>query len=143
MMKKIIFFLSITLGCFAFGQESVKGTAELDELVLKKDNETIYKRVEKVAVFPRGTEILQKMIANNFKARKVVSNSQKETCELTFIIDRDGSLIDIKASGSNESFNKEAIRAISKIKEKWIPAEINGQKVRYRFRIPLTMSFYK
>ncbi|WP_054512425.1 energy transducer TonB [Chryseobacterium sp. ERMR1:04] len=142
-MKKIIFFLSIILGSFVSGQESVKGTEELDELVLKKDSQEIYKRVEKAATFSKGTEVLQKMIGDNFRARKVVSSSQKETCELTFIIDRDGSLTDIKASGSNESFNQEAIRAISKIKDKWIPAEINGQKVRYRFRVPLTMSFDK
>lgn len=142
-MKKIIFFLSIILGSFVSGQESVKGTEELDELVLKKDSQEIYKRVEKAATFSKGIEVLQKMIGDNFRSRKVVSSSQKETCELTFIIDRDGSLTDIKASGSNESFNQEAIRAISKIKDKWIPAEINGQKVRYRFRVPLTMSFDK
>lgn len=142
-MKKIIFFLSIILGSYVSGQESVKGTEELDELVLKKDSQEIYKRVEKAATFSKGIEVLQKMIGDNFRSRKVVSSSQKETCELTFIIDRDGSLTDIKASGSNESFNQEAIRAISKIKDKWIPAEINGQKVRYRFRVPLTMSFDK
>lgn len=142
-MKKIIFFLSIILGLFVSGQEYVKGTKELDELLLKKDSQEIYKRVEKAATFSKGTEVLQKMIGDNFRARKVASSSQKETCELTFIIDRDGSLTDIKASGSNESFNQEAIRAISKIKDKWIPAEINGQKVRYRFRVPLTMSFDK
>lgn len=142
-MKKIIFFLGIISSCFVFGQESVKGTEELDELVLKKDSEKIYTRVEKPASFPKGNEVFQKMIADNFRCRKVAPNSLKETCELTFIIDRDGSLIDIKASGSNESFNKEAIRTVSKIKDKWIPAEINGQKVRYRFRIPLTMRFDK
>lgn len=52
-------------------------------------------------------------------------------------------MIDIKAIGSNESFNKEGIRAISKIKQKWIPAEINGQKVPYRFKIPLAVRFDK
>ena len=65
----------------------------------------------------------------------------KEFCELKFIIDRDGSITNVTANGTNESFNKEAIRAITKIKTKWIPAKINGELVRYRFRIPLNLDF--
>jgi len=59
------------------------------------------------------------------------------SCELVFIIDKTGSITDIKATGNNQSFNEEVIRSASKIKEKWIPAEINGQKVLYRIKIPL------
>lgn len=58
-----------------------------------------------------------------------------------FVIERDGTLTGITASGTNESFNNEAIRAVSKIKGKWSPATINGQKVRYRFKVPLTLNF--
>jgi protein TonB len=30
-----------------------------------------------------------------------------------------------------------------KLNKKWSPAEINGQKVRYRFKIPLSVKFDK
>jgi hypothetical protein len=38
------------------------------------------------------------------------------------------------------SFNREAERALLKIKDKWIPAELNG-KSSLQIRIPLTISF--
>ena len=58
-----------------------------------------------------------------------------------FYIEKDGSVVDIKAYGIDKSFNDEAVKAISKIKEKWIPAEINGEKARTKYSLPLSMSF--
>ncbi|WP_157844173.1 energy transducer TonB [Chryseobacterium sp. Leaf180] len=62
-------------------------------------------------------------------------------CTLSFVVARDGLITDIKASGNNESFNKEAVYALSEIRKKFIPATINGEPVRYRFRIPLNITF--
>ena len=61
--------------------------------------------------------------------------------EVTFVVERDGSITDVKANGSNKDFNAEAIRTVKSIKNKWAPAKINGQSVRYRYRMPLTMQF--
>ncbi|SHL56506.1 energy transducer TonB [Chryseobacterium polytrichastri] len=141
-MKKILFFLSIILGSHVFGQESVKGTEELNELILEKSSEKKFPDVEKSAEFPKGLNVFKQMLATNVRGKKIIGD-ENMSCELVFIIDKAGSIIDIKATGNNQSFNEEVIRAASKIKEKWIPAEINGQKVRYRFRVPLTMSFDK
>ena len=95
------------------------------------------------AVFPSGADVLKNRIIKNFRMRKIISNAETETCQISFIIDKDGSMVDVKASGTNESFNREAERAILKIKDKWIPGELNGEKVRCRFRIPLTITFGK
>ncbi|WEK68910.1 MAG: energy transducer TonB [Candidatus Chryseobacterium colombiense] len=144
MMRKIILGTCIFLGFFSFGQEPVKGTAELNELVLKEKNGKVRMDDEKPAFFPLGSITLQNMISKNFKMKNVIThNAEQISCDLTFIIDREGSMTEIKAIGSNDSFNKEAERAISKIKQKWSPAEINGQKVRYRFKIPLSVKFDK
>jgi len=50
---------------------------------------------------------------------------------------------DIKAAGNNELFNNETIMSFKKANENitWKPAEKDGKAVRYRMRIPLTMSF--
>ena len=61
--------------------------------------------------------------------------------EVTFVVERDGSITDVKATGSNSAMNAEAIRTVKSIKNKWAPAKINGQAVRYRYRLPLTMQF--
>ena len=75
--------------------------------------------------------------------RKVLNTGKKENCEVTFIIEKDGSLVDLKAFGSSESLNNEAITSVQKIKEKWIPAEMNGIKVREKFRFPIKIDFTK
>ena len=60
---------------------------------------------------------------------------------ITFVVERDGSITDVKADGPNKGFNAEAIRTVKSVKNKWSPAKINGQAVRYRYRLPLTMQF--
>ena len=123
-MKKLYFICAILLSGFIFSQEIIK---EADTIT------------EQIAEFPDGGATkFRQLIADNFREKKVQGQG-KEFCELAFVIERDGSLSNIKANGTNDSFNKEAIRAISKIKTKWIPAKINGELVRYRFRFPLNL----
>ena len=125
-MKKLYFICAILLSGFIFSQEITK---EADIIT------------EKIAEFPDGGATkFRQLIAENFREKKVQGQG-KESCDLAFVIERDGSISNIKANGTNDSFNKEAIRAISKIKTKWIPAKINGELVRYRFRIPLNLDF--
>lgn len=138
-MKKLILFSTLLLCYFANAQE-VAGTTELQEVNLKKYKTEIFNIVEKPAVFPRGLDVFRQIIAKKFKGRNVIGTGV-ETCVITFIIERDGTPTEIQASGKNKSFNNEAIRTVSKISEKWIPAEINGYKVRYRFKVPLTFKF--
>ncbi|WP_435524423.1 energy transducer TonB [Chryseobacterium indoltheticum] len=99
----------------------------------EKHNSKVFNEVEHPAEFAEGINVFRQKLLKNFKFKNIKSKTS-EKCELTFVIERDGTLTDIKASGTNESFNNEAIRAVSKIKGKWNPATINGQKVRYRFR---------
>lgn len=138
-MKKLILFSAFIFSYFTQAQEFA-GTTELQELDLKKYKSEIFNEVEKPAEFSAGINVFRQKLLKNFKFKNIKSKTS-EKCELTFIIERDGTLTDIKANGTNESFNNEAIRAVSKIKDKWIPAEIDGYKVRYRFRLPLTINF--
>jgi protein TonB len=140
-VKKIEICFFLLFCCFIFGQESVVGTTNLNELVLIEKNGKAKIDVEKPAQFSKGNEVFQNMLYENFRERKVFNSGKKETCEIIFIVDTDGLITDIKIIGDNEPLNKEALRAITKIKGKWIPAERNGEKVRYKFRIPITIHF--
>lgn len=125
-MKKLYFIGAILMSGFIFSQEKTKET---------------YLITEQIAEFPEGGATkFRQLIVDNFRVKKVKGQG-KEFCELGFVIERDGSISNIKATGTNDSFNKEAIRSISKIKTKWIPAKINNEVVRYRFRIPLNLTF--
>jgi protein TonB len=142
-MTNIITLLGLFLSFLTFAQEQQVQTTQLNELLMVEKNGRTKIDAEKPAVFPLGVTAFKNRVSENFRMRKIISNAEKESCELLFIVDKEGSMVDVKASGSNESFNREAERAVSKIKDKWIPAELNGEKVRYKFRLPLTITFSK
>ena len=128
---------------FAFMFLSVFAFSQSDTIVIVDGKSVALRKVEmeeKAATFPAGMTAFRQLIAENFNVKKVKRKGQIK-CELTFIVERDGSITNIKATGENASFNKEAVNALSKVKEKWIPAEINEEKVRSRFKVPLTVTF--
>ena len=129
-MKKFIFLITILISGFAFSQVKEE---------MKTDSE-IYEKVDRASEFPGGINAFRKKIADNFRGRKVLGVGLVR-CEISFIIENDGRMSNIKANGSNDSFNVEAIRAVSKINDKWSSAKVNGEKVRSFYRIPLTMRF--
>ncbi|MRN02378.1 energy transducer TonB [Riemerella anatipestifer] len=61
--------------------------------------------------------------------------------EVTFVVERDGSLSQVKVTGSNSTFNREAERAVKSIRKKWTPGKVNREPVRSRFRMPVAMNF--
>ncbi len=101
----------------------------------------VYTEVEQLAEFPGGINSFRTKVNNNFDTSVMDGDGGTVKTEITFVVERDGSITDVKASGSNRTFNDEAIRTVKSIKNKWTPAKINGQSVRYRFRLPLTMQF--
>ncbi|GAA4163818.1 hypothetical protein GCM10022217_33340 [Chryseobacterium ginsenosidimutans] len=98
-----------------------------------------------VPQYPGGINELRNKISKSFDGSKIAPNKSKEMyrTDLSYTITEDGSLADIKASGSNELFNNETILSFKRANENitWKPAEKDGKPVRYRMRIPLTMSF--
>ena len=101
----------------------------------------VYTEVEQLAEFPGGINSFRSKVGNSFDTSVMDGDEGTVKSEITFVVERDGSITDVKASGSNKYFNAEAIRTVKSIKNKWSPAKINGKSVRYRFRLPLTMQF--
>lgn len=124
----ILFFLVFSVATFA------QNYVELKDWVANPE------KGETPAIFPKGTEVFRKMIVNNFRMKKIISD-ENLSCTISFIVDNRGKIGYIKADGSNVEFNNEAIRAVSKIKTKWKPAEIRGRKVRYLITLPLSIIF--
>ena len=78
---------------------------------------------------------IQKLISENKPTPSVMLSTT-----LTFIIEPDGTMSNILAEGENQSFNKEMERVVKEdIKDKWIPAEVKGKKVRSYYKMPIRM----
>lgn len=100
----------------------------------------VYTEVEQLAEFPGGLKAFRAKVSNDFDTSSMSDEGLMKT-EITFVVERDGTITDVKASGSNKDFNAEAIRTVKSIKNKWVPAKINGTAVRYRYRLPISMQF--
>jgi len=78
---------------------------------------------------------IQKLISENKPTPSVMLSTT-----LSFIIEPDGTMSNVLAEGENQSFNKEMERVVKEdIKDKWIPAEIKGKKVRSYYKMPIRM----
>lgn len=101
----------------------------------------VYESVDQEAEFPGSLNSFRNKIAENFDNSAMEGGEGTLKTTVAFIVERDGTISDVKASGSNSDFNSEAVRTVKSIRTKWVPAKINGQPVRQRFRLPLTMNF--
>lgn len=92
----------------------------------------VYESVDQEAEFPGSLNSFRNKIAENFDNSAMEGGEGTLKTTVTFIVERDGSISDVKASGSNPDFNSEAVRTVKSIRTKWVPAKINGQPVRQR-----------
>jgi protein TonB len=100
-----------------------------------KTKEPVFTSVEQVPVFPGGLQKLAIFIHENFKYPK------GETIEgrvyVIFIVEKDGSLSDIKIAKSlSEATDAEALRLI-KMSSPWKPGMRGGQPVRVQYVLPI------
>lgn len=134
-MKKVVLLLMMTSIHFFAAQISPDPVRPRPQA-----ENTDLKVVDQLPEFPGGIIKFRELIAKNIKTKKI-KGSDVVQCELKFFVEKDGSISDVKTIGSNSDFNREVGNALSKIKQKWIPAQHNGQEVRYQYRIPLKMIF--
>lgn len=100
----------------------------------------ISSREAKAPEFPGGIDAFNKLAHQNFNSKNVKCEAGNISAKINFTVDAKGNLIDVKAIGSNESLNKEAIRAVESVKEKWTPGSANNENVKSYFSLPFKLS---
>ena len=134
----------------AIGTFDVKGNDEAEGEVLKakevvvdekpKEEETkVFDVVEQMPSFPGGDAELMKFLNSHIKYPAVAEeNGIQGRVVATFVVERDGSITDVKVIKSvDPSLDKEAIRVLKSM-PKWIPGKQNGSAVRVKYTVPVT-----
>ena len=134
----------------AIGAFDVKGNDEAEGEVLKakevvvdekpKEEETkVFDVVEVMPQFPGGDAELMKYLNTHIKYPAIAEeNGVQGRVVCTFVVERDGSITDVKVMKSvDPSLDKEAIRVLKSM-PKWIPGKQNGSAVRVKFTVPVT-----
>ncbi len=105
------------------------------------DPNAIPAEVDVMADFQGGIQAFRKKVLQNFDGSAYEGSGEKISAVVSFVVERDGSISAVKATGKDADFNREAEKAVSAARGKWKPAVLDGRKVRSYFRIPITMQF--
>jgi len=96
--------------------------------------------VEQMPTFPGGEAEMMKFIQKNVQYPQVEKEAGiSGTCYVTFVVEKDGSITDVKVlRGVNggPGCDKEAIRVV-KAMPGWKPGKQNGREVRVQFNLPI------
>ena len=134
----------------AIGAFTVEGNDEAGGEVLKakeviaepeppKVEETkVFDVVEEMPQFPGGQAALLEYLAKNIKYPVVAEeNGVQGRVIVTFVVERDGSITDVKVVKSvDPSLDKEATRVVKSM-PKWQPGKQNGSAVRVKYTVPV------
>ncbi|WP_418263985.1 energy transducer TonB [Flavobacterium faecale] len=114
------------------------GTGPKVSQVVEEDNQ-IYNTagIEVKPEFPGGMEKFYSYVGKNYRAPE--EEGLKGKVYVTFVVEKDGSLTDIKVLRDiGFGTGKEAIRVLSKC-PKWNPGVQNGKPVRVLYSLPITI----
>ncbi|MFY0483220.1 energy transducer TonB [Flavobacterium sp. PLA-1-15] len=108
-----------------------------EESVIKSDEE-VYTNAETKPQFKGGISEFYNYIGKNYRVPEVEGLNGKVYVQ--FVIEKDGSLADIKIIRDiGHGTGEEAIRVL-KNSPKWIPAKQNGRPVRVLYSLPISIA---
>lgn len=120
-----------------------------DELVNWNPNEeSVYNEVNEIdkvdekPSFPGGESAMKSYLNSNVKYPAVAQeNGVQGRVIVQFIIEKDGSISDVKISRSvDPSLDREALRVV-KAMPKWNPGKLNGIPARVKYEVPVVFRF--
>lgn len=111
-----------------------QGTGKGDKFSEEQNDNRVYSAVTDKAVPLIGFDKWGAKFQREFRTpSNIPSNVQEIVLNLMFVVEKDGSVSDVRVLGDKYGLTKEVERTLSSL-GKWKPAEQNGVKVRYSFR---------
>ena len=129
-------------GSFFYEEEFDKGVLKKGKSVTGNIKAADYTVIEEKPMFKGGLDALGKFLSNNLV---FPTDAQRARVQgkvlLTFVINTDGSVDDIKVEkGLGFGTEEEAVRVVKASKGRWTPGVQRGQKVRTTFNLPINFN---
>lgn len=102
------------------------------------DDNYVYDQVDQMPQFPGGPAAMFEYLSKNIRYPAVAEeNGVQGKVIVTFIVERDGSISNVKVVKSvDPSLNNEASRIVRSMPH-WIPGKQNGTNVRVKYTVPV------
>lgn len=131
-MLKVITVIVFILNAFLVIGQDIKDSTSTEDILYSAVI------VDSVPTFIGGFDSLNTWMLRTVKfPEEELDNYRKVTrVYASFIVEKDGSISDVKTYSIYEKFNQEVIKALTKMPN-WIPAFEDNKPVRCRLRIPV------
>ena len=146
-MKKLLPFICLFFGTATIAQIEDRKDVKFDSLTTIEEGEIteedeIFEFIEEQAQFPGGDRELYKFLNSKVKYPQLALDSGiKGTVYVTFIVEKDGSITDIKvARGIGGGCDEEAVRVVRSM-PRWKPGKQKGEFVRVKYTLPFQFNF--
>lgn len=116
----------------------------VDDLFEKYKDSYLPEMYSTIPEFEGGMNEFRKKVANSIDlGRFSAKASVKFTLEVSFFVDTEGKMQDVKLSKETDSpdFNNMVLQSIKSIKKKWKPATFHGIPIKNYFKLPLSFNF--
>lgn len=101
----------------------------------------ITSELDRMPEYPGGIKKFYDYVGNNFEKPDVDNLVSSLNVIMSFVIEKDGSMTDIKVlRSSDKSIEREAIRVLKSMKLKWSPGFKDGEKVRVLYTLPIKVA---
>ena len=119
--------------------EVLKAKEVIAEEAPKVEEQKVFDVVEQMPSFPGGPQALFEYLSKHIKYPVIAEeNGIQGRVIVTFVVERDGSITDVKVVKSvDPSLDKEAQRVVKSM-PRWIPGKQNGSAVRVKYTVPVT-----
>ena len=115
-------------------------TVTVTPAIIIPDNKPINTAaLDKLPEFPGGIAKFYEFVGRNFE-KPEVELSQKINVLMYFVIEKDGSMTDVKVlRNPGYGLDKEAIRVLKSLRTKWKPGIKDGNPVRTAYTLPISV----
>jgi protein TonB len=112
-----------------------------DTKAVTEDSNEIFTAVENSAEYPGGIDKFYDYLGKSIRYPGVArENNVQGKVFLTFVVEKDGSLTDVKVlRGIGSGCDEEAVRVV-KASKKWKPGMQNGRAVRQQYTVPISFT---
>ncbi len=127
----IILIITFVLLCLNYSPGFSQDTTTTEE--------PVFIVVEEAPEFPGGEEAMMRYLVENIKLEELEQmESIPQTLYLSFVIDTDGSVTNVKVlrSSLNQSLDNSAMNAVKNM-PRWKPGKQNGKEVKVQYNIPV------
>jgi protein TonB len=97
--------------------------------------------LDRLPEYPGGIKKFYEYVGNNFEKPDVDEHISAISVIMSFVIEKDGAMSNIKAVRSSDKFmEREAIRVLKSLKVKWTPGYKDGEKMRTFYTLPIKVA---